>query len=150
MGRGLSASDAGSMSSPPAPAPTGQRVSWPLVVTLAVVALVRPLLSVTGLADDLGRPATPVLATVAITVVWVAVVVATRAAQPVLTLLLAGLTYGGLAVVGSAMLSPLLDGELRGPLAHPASIVPVLMVNVLWGALSGLVAQWLIGRRDAR
>src|SRR4051794_8699528 len=46
-----------------------QRVSWPFVAVLAVAALVRPLLSVTGLADDWGRPATPLLATVFVTIV---------------------------------------------------------------------------------
>ena len=33
-----------------------------------------------------------------------------------------------------------LDGELQGPLAHPVAIVPVLLVNALWGLIAGLLA----------
>jgi hypothetical protein len=32
---------------------------WPLVVGLGVLALVRPLMSIVGLTDELGRPLTP-------------------------------------------------------------------------------------------
>ena len=120
--------------------PTGRAVSWPLVLTLAVVALVRPLLSITGLADEWGKPATPLLATLAITSVWVWAVVATRQREPVLTLVLVGVTYAVLATVLSAALSPIVHGELQGPLARPAGLVGVLSVNALWGMIAGLMA----------
>jgi len=104
------------------------------------LALVRPLLNIAGLSDDWGKPATPLLATAAITIIWIAGVVVTRQAKPVLTLVLAGLTYAVLAMAMSGVLSPLLGGELRGPLTSPLAIPGVLAVNAFWGLLAGLIA----------
>jgi len=123
------------------------RTPWPLVLTLAAVALVRPLLNITGLADDWGRPATPVLATVAVTAVWVAGVLVTRQPDPVRVLALTGLAYAGLATVLSGVLSPILDGELHGPLTNPVALAAVCAVNAAWGALAGMIALRLRRRR---
>ncbi|MEV4730443.1 hypothetical protein [Saccharopolyspora sp. NPDC049426] len=127
------------------------RVSWPLIVLLGAFALVRPVLNVTGGMDVLGRPVGPVLVTVVISAVWLAVVVWRRSERPVLTLTCAGLVYGVLAVVLSAVLSPIVDGELAGPLATPGGIgvVMVLLVNAVWGAAVGLVALAAQSRRQA-
>lgn len=129
-----------------APSPL-QEVSWPLVLGLGAFALVRPLLNITGVADALGRPATPLLATLVISLVWV-VVAATRARQPLLTLVLAGITYAVLSVILSGVLSVLLEGELQGPLTNPVGIVGVLVTNVIWGAITGVIALVASGRRD--
>ena len=131
--------------------PTGTRsaldgVSLPLVVALGAFALVRPLLSITGVADAWGRPATPLVATALITAVWVAVVVATQQRRPVVTLVGAGLAYAALSTLLSGILSPILDGELQGPLAFPPALIAVLWVNALWGAVAGLIASALSGR----
>ncbi|MYR32906.1 hypothetical protein GTW20_11670 [Nocardiopsis alba] len=108
---------------------------------LGALALIRPLLNVTGIADALSPgPTVPVVTTVVITAVWVTAVVVARVPRPLLTLVHAGLAYGVFAVVSSAILSPLLQGELQGPLTHPFAPVSVLAVNALWGALSGLLA----------
>jgi hypothetical protein len=124
-----------------------QRIAWPFVAVLAVVALVRPLLSITGLADDWGRPATPLLATLFVTIVWVVAIYLVVPDEPVLTAVLAGVAYAVLAIVLSGILSPIIDGELNGPLAHPVAILPMLVVNAAWGAFAGLVARALIDRR---
>lgn len=129
-----------------APSPM-QEVSWRLVLALGAFALIRPLLSITGVADVLGRPATPILATLVISLVWV-VVAATRARQPLLTLVLAGITYAVLSVALSGVLSVLLEGELQGPLTNPVGIVGVLVTNVIWGAITGVIALVASGRRD--
>ncbi|AFR07603.1 MULTISPECIES: hypothetical protein [Nocardiopsis] len=116
-------------------------IPWPLVLGLGALALIRPLLNVTGIADALSPgPTVPVVTTVVITAVWVTAVVVARVPRPLLTLVHAGLAYGVFAVVSSAILSPLLQGELQGPLTHPFAPVSVLAVNALWGALSGLLA----------
>lgn len=127
------------------------RLNWSLVMLLGVLALVRPILNITGGMDLLGRPVGPVLLTVLISVVWIAVVVWRRSARPVLTLTCAGLVYAVLAVALSAVLSPVLDGELRGPLATPGGIgvVLVLLVNAGWGAAAGLVALAVDSRRGS-
>jgi hypothetical protein len=152
MARAGAATQGGTMS---APVPTATRpiatgaldgVSIPLVVALGAFALVRPVLSITGLAEAWGKPATPLVATALITAVWVAVVVATRQARPVVTLVGAGLTYAVLATLMSAILSPILDGELRGPLAFPPALIGVLWVNALWGAAAGTIASTLTNR----
>jgi hypothetical protein len=75
-----------------------------------------------------------------VTAVWVLVVGLGRVAQPVLTLVGAGLAYGVFAIALSGILSPILSGELQGPLAMPIAIVPMLLVNALWGLVAGGLA----------
>ncbi len=116
---------------------------WPLILGLGALALVRPVMNIVGLTDQIGRPLGPILVTVGISVVWIAAVALTRVARPVLTLVLAGLTYGVLSIVLSGVLSPILTGELQGPLSRPFTIIPVLAVNLLWGAVTGVIATSL-------
>lgn len=117
---------------------------WALVIALGALALVRPVLNILGALDDV-KPVGPLVVTVAITAVWIAVVVLARAPRPVHTLVLAGITYAVLALALSGILSPIVDDELRGPLANPIAILPMLVVNALWGLLAGLLAAALQG-----
>ncbi|SFS80817.1 hypothetical protein [Saccharopolyspora flava] len=121
-------------------------LSWPLIVVLGVVALVRPVLSMTGGMDVLGRPWAPVVVTALISLLWLGVVVWRDERRRVLTLTFAGLVYGVLAIVLSGVLSPVLRGELMGPLASPGGVgvVAVLVTNAVWGAAVGWVA-WAVG-----
>lgn len=119
---------------------TLKRLHWPLALGLGAFGLIRPVLNITGVAEDLGKPLTPVLVTIGISLVWIAIVGLSRVAEPVVTLLIAGIVYGVLAIIVSAILSPILLGELHGPLANPSSIVPVLLVNAVWGLIAGLLA----------
>lgn len=130
------------------PLPLRQRIDGPVVCLLVAVALVRPLFSITGWSDALGKPATPLLLTVAITLVWVLVAAFGRVRDPVATLVCTGVAYAVVSIVGSAILSPLLTGELQGPLANPAAILPMFLLNALWGAVCGLGARAL--RRPRR
>lgn len=128
---------------------------WLLILGLGAVALVRPLLHITGLssAPGVAAGAVAVSATLVISVIWIAVVVLARVQRPLLTLVLAGLTYAVLSMLLSAVLSPLLDGELQGPFAHPIAIPAVLIVNLIWGAITGAVAAGLrrvIDQRPSR
>ncbi|WP_313663381.1 hypothetical protein [Cellulosimicrobium cellulans] len=126
---------------------TVRSLSWPLVLGLGALALVRPLLSVTGLDGAIGRPAAPLLTTLVLTVVWVVAIVVARPAHPLATGVAVGLAYGVLALVLSAVLSPILTGELQGPVAHPVAIVPMLLTNAAWGAFTGAVALGLLAAR---
>ena len=130
---------------------TTQSVSWPLVLGLGAFALIRPVtrLVATQLAVDLPT-LVPLALTVVITTVWVAVVGLGRTSSPVLTLLFSGLTYALLSLVVSGVVSPILDGELRGPLASPAAIIPFLALNAGWGLLAGFLALGVQRARDAR
>jgi len=120
---------------------TLRSLNWPLILSLGVLALVRPLARI--IEDQANAdlsPALPITLTVAITVVWIAVVVPTRVRQPVLTLVCAGLTYGVLTIPLSAVTSVLLNDRLEGPLAMPIAIVPLLIINAIWGAVAGAIA----------
>ncbi len=85
---------------PPDPAPrptlgeTVRSLSWPLVLGLGALALVRPLLMVLGVDGAIGRPAAPLLVTLVLTVVWVAAIVVARPAHPLATGVAVGLVYG--------------------------------------------------------
>lgn len=118
-----------------------KRINWPLVIGLAVVALVRPLFSIVGLDDRLGKPVTPLVLTGAISLVWILVVGLSRVREPLLTLLFVGLGYAVGATLLSAILSPILTGRLQGPLANPFGLIGIFLVNAVWGTLCGLVAM---------
>lgn len=123
---------------------------WPLILVLAAIALVRPVMSITGLMDELGKPLAPLLVTAAVSVIWIASVGLSRVSRPVLTLIFAGLGYGVFAIILSGILSPILNGQLEGPLAAPFAIIPVLLVNAAWGAITGVIARALHGARRGR
>ncbi|MFD6953312.1 hypothetical protein A6A08_19585 [Nocardiopsis sp. TSRI0078] len=116
-------------------------IPWSLVLGLGALALLRPLLSITGLTEALDwSPFLQLGTTVLITVAWVAAVVVARAPRPLLTLVYTGLAYAVFSTVLSAVLSPIMLGELRGPVTNPFGLVAVLAVNALWGLAAGAVA----------
>lgn len=120
---------------------SGKSLNRPLIVGLGALALLRPLVSTIGTQlgiDD--PPAVPITLTLAISIVWIAVVGFGRAARPLLTLVLVGGVYGVLSILLSAILSPILTGELQGPLATPIAIIPVLLTNIVWGLVCGAIA----------
>jgi hypothetical protein len=133
--------------------PIAQRLrglNRPLVAALTAVALVRPLFSVAGWSEALGKPLTPVILTLAITLTWVLAVGLSRVREPLLTLVATGVAYALAALVLSAVLSPLLTGKLQGPLAQPQAIVPLFLVNAAWGAFCGACAIGLRRMRGIR
>lgn len=125
-------------------------VNVPLIIGLAVLALVRPLFSIIGLSDALGKPATPIILTVVISVLWILIVGLSRVRNPLLTLVFAGLAYALLSILLSAVLSPILHGELQGPLTNPFAIVSVLVTNAVWGLITGALALGLQRIRGVR
>ncbi|WP_449278986.1 hypothetical protein [Leucobacter sp. GX24907] len=126
-------------------------LNWLLIVGLGAFALIRPVSRIVldQLGIDLGA-AFPVIATLVISAVWVLVVGLSKVAQPLLTLLFAGVVYAVLAIALSGILSPILDGQLEGPLANPIAIVPMLALNALWGAAAGGLALLLQQTRRPR
>lgn len=129
--------------------PDIRQLDWRLAAGLGALALVRPVMSITGLLDILGKPLAPILVTVAISLVWIAVVGFSRVSRPILTLVLAGLAYGVFSIVLSAVLSPILTGELQGPLTNPFAVISVLLTNVIWGAATGVLAALVQRLRPA-
>ena len=130
-----------------------KQLPWSLVLGLGALALVRPLVSIVETQSGVtGSAAVPIVITVVVSAIWIAVVGLSKVAQPVLTLLFVGLTYGVLSIVLSGILSPVLTGELQGPLATPIAIIPVLLTNAIWGLAAGglaLLVQRAKGVRPA-
>lgn len=118
-------------------------VNVPFIIGLAVLALVRPLFSIIGLSETLGKPATPIILTVVISLLWILLVGLSRVHNPLLTLVLAGVGYAVLSILLSAILSPFLHGELRGPLTNPLALVSALATNAVWGLITGALALGL-------
>lgn len=116
------------------------QLHWPLIIGLGALALLRPLMSITGLLDRLGRPTTAIAVTIAISLLWLVIVVGTHVRRPFLTLLCVGVTYGVFAILLSALLSPLLTGTLMGPITNVAATISVLITNAIWGGTVGVLA----------
>lgn len=151
MSAGAGLRSVGAMTNSADSSPTTRpAVNWVLVLGLGAVALVRPLARITGVADALGTPAGPLLLTGLVTIVWVAVAGLGHVPRPVLTLVLAGLTYGICVIPLSAVLSTLLTGTVQGPFAVPFAVVPVLLTNALWGLVAGVLALAVQHLRGAR
>lgn len=115
---------------------------------LGAVGLIRPLASIAGIRDVVAAPVAALGLTILVSLIWILVVGLSSAPQPFLTLVFTGLAYGVYTIVLSAILSPLIEGELRGPLTNPIAIVAVLVTNGIWGAVCGLLA--LLVRRLRR
>jgi len=115
-----------------------------LIVVLAVIACVRPIMSILGLMEQIGQPTASLAATAIITLAWIAVVVHARIRQPIVILMSAGIVYALLAIVMSAMLSPMLTGHLQGPITNPFAIVSMLITNAIWGIVAGLLSTVLM------
>ena len=134
------------------PAPSAPRTSpprsplpWLLILGLASLALLWPLTALW----EIGQGAPRALSILALTaVVWIGVVGGARIPRPVLTLTLAGLLHGFLALLLGGVLS---GGS--GPFGDPATLwllLPSLASSAGLGALLGLVAlgvQKVLGPR---
>jgi drug/metabolite transporter (DMT)-like permease len=120
-----------------------RRLPWKLIFLLALIQLVRPIMSTAGFFDDF-RPQGPIIATALIALIWVGVAVVGNVREPVKVLAMAGATY---AVIGVAMAvflqafftwSP--EETASIPLLLSAGLIGGIVVNVIWGALLGFVA----------
>src|SRR5215204_1910868 len=76
-----------------------RRLPSKLIFVLALIQLIRPILSTAGLFDGF-RPQGPVIATALIALIWIGVAVISNVREPVKVLAMAGATY---AVIGVAM-----------------------------------------------
>src|SRR5690606_21407865 len=95
------------------------QLNWPLIVGMGALALIRPFLNITGIMDLFGRPFGPIFVTILISIAWLAIVVVAKVRQPIMTLTLTGGAYGVIAFLLGTILSPILTGELSGPIANP-------------------------------
>lgn len=114
-----------------------------LMLVLGAIALVRPVMKITGVMDLLGQQFGSILMTVLISLIWLIVVLRKKVSSPVTVLVGAGLCYALFAILLSGIVSPLLDGKLQGPLTNPLALVSVFTTNAVWGLLIGGIAKVL-------
>ena len=119
-------------------------LNWKLIATLSAIALVRPLMSMTGISDAIGQPIASISATLIISAIWILTVFMKQESQPIRTLLFVGMGYGIFAIIISGVFSPILTGHLQGPLTNPFAIVSVLITNAIWGLIAGVIATALL------
>lgn len=119
-------------------------LNWKLIAVLAFIALIRPLMSMLGISEAIGKPVASITATIIISMIWIMTVVLRQEAQPIKTLLFVGIGYGILAIVLSGIFSPILTGHLQGPLTNPYAIVSVLLTNAIWGIITGILATAIL------
>lgn len=119
--------------------------SWPTIFILAAISLIQPLLNIVGLFDAIG-PASSVIVSVIIAVIWIAFAVSMRVINPVLVLAAAGAVYAILSILLAALLQTLLPGTLGDApvsltLLLTAGLAGALFTNIIWGAFLGLTSQ---------
>lgn len=121
--------------------------NWRLILGLGALALVRPLMKITGVMDLIGQQFGSILMTILISLAWLIIVLVKRVPNPVAVLVYAGLSYALFAILLSGILSPILDGKLQGPLTNPIAFISVLTVNAIWGLIVGGIAAALPKRK---
>lgn len=112
---------------------------------LAILGLVRPLLSILGVYGNFEGPWGPILVTIFIAAIWVGAVVIGGVPNPLVTLAVVGGVYGVLAIV---LQQTMWNVFLEGPPEGAPSSVPIMMIgwvsiiatNMIWGAILGVVA----------
>lgn len=112
-----------------------------LIIGLGALALIRPLMKMTGVMDLIGQQFGSILMTVLISLAWLVIVWAKRVTHPVAILVGAGLSYALFAILLSGIASPIIDGKLQGPLTNPLALVSVFVTNAIWGFLVGIIAK---------
>lgn len=117
-----------------------KKLNWGVITTLSFIALIRPVMSMLGISEAIGKPVASITATIIISLVWIIAVVFRQEPQPIRTLIFVGIGYGILAIVISGIFSPILTGHLQGPLTNPFAIISVLMTNAIWGVITGIIA----------
>lgn len=124
------------------------KLSLPLIVGLGAIAMIRPIMKMTGLMDLIGQQFGSILMTVLISLAWLIIVIMKKVTDPVRTLVLAGVAYALFAIIVSGVMSPILTGHLQGPLTNPFAFVSVFITNAIWGLIVGVIAQGIRkGRR---
>ena len=91
-----------------------------------------------------GSPWAPLLVTLLLAVLWIAVAVRLRVHRPVLTLTLAGVGYGLCAILLNLVLHLFLESAEWIP---PPGYVAIIVYNAAVGAVLGLIARVLQRRR---
>lgn len=120
-----------------------------LILGLSALALIRPLMKITGFIHIFGSEAAgSIVMTILISIAWILIVISKEVHNPIKILVLAGVSYAAFAIILSGILSPILDGSLQGPLTNPIALVSVFMTNIIWGLILGMIASAISYKRN--
>ncbi|GIO19482.1 hypothetical protein J18TS1_25820 [Oceanobacillus oncorhynchi subsp. incaldanensis] len=121
-----------------------------LILGLGALALIRPLMKITGWIHIFGSEAVgSIVMTLLISIAWILIVIKKRVSNPIRVLVLAGVSYAAFAIILSGILSPILDGSLQGPLTNPIAFVSVFITNIIWGLVLGVIAFAIPYKKNA-
>lgn len=116
-----------------------------LILGLGALALIRPLMKMIGFMEIIGQQFGAILMTILISLAWLVIVVKRKVPNPITVLVFSGMSYALFVIILSGILSPILLGNLQGPLTNPLAIVSVFITNAIWGFVIGRIAK-AIGR----
>lgn len=116
-----------------------------LILGLGALALIRPLMKITGFMDIIGQQFGTILMTILISLAWLVIVIKRKVPNPITVLVFSGMSYALFVIILSGILSPILLGNLQGPLTNPLAIASVFITNAIWGFVVGGIAK-AIGR----
>lgn len=106
-------------------------LSWRLIVSLALIGLIRPILNITQVVP--GDQWSSVGLTVLISAIWIYAVISRHILRTFFTLVTTGGIFGVLTMVLFAL--------LEGPtILSPETILGLLGYSLAWGALVGILA----------
>ncbi|MEY8561147.1 hypothetical protein AALF85_10625 [Jeotgalicoccus halotolerans] len=119
------------------------KINWKISIILGAAVLIRPLMSILGVTEIIGQPYTSLGLTLLISIVWIGTVMLTKERRPILTLVMAGVSYASFVIILSGILSALSTGEIQGPLTNPLAVLSVFATNIIWGLITGSIS-WVI------
>lgn len=122
------------------------RLPWPLILSLGVFALIRPVIKIFGdvFNYDVSSLAT-IIITIFIAVVWITITVRLKVKKPVLVLALSGVVYAvlsiAMAIVIQLLAPDLGDGEAKISTLLTAGLIATTIFNLIYGAFLGFIAS---------
>ncbi len=123
---------------------TMKRLPWKLIIVLALVQLIRPILSTLGVFDNV-RPQGPIIATIVIALIWIGVMVVRKVKRPTIVLAMAGVVYAVLSIILAVLLQTVFtwSAEETIPVAVllTGGLIGAIGANIIWGGFLGLIAS---------
>lgn len=122
------------------------QLPWTVVLSLGLFALVRPVIKVLGDVFGYDVPSfVTMVITVAIAVVWIAIVVKLKVEKPIIVLALSGVVYAVSSVIMAVVIRLLFpnmgDDEVNIPTLLTAGLIASIFFNLMYGAFLGFVAM---------
>lgn len=122
------------------------QLPWTLIVSLGVLALIRPVVKVFGDVFDYDVSAlATIIITAAIAITWIGVVVKLNTKRPVIVLAVSGVVYAVLSIVMAVAIQlfapDLGDDDAKISVLLTAGLIASSIFNFIYGAFLGLIAS---------